>query len=165
MAVPTPTVNRGPTTAFDIVYVSTKLQFKFSNEYLVIFNIQTRSATGQQPVYSSLISSMTTLMLSNHDWNIIDGVGLELALQESRKSYLEGGIPIGSVLLLPDRETSTGFVLLGAGHNERIQKQSPTLHGEISALENAGRQKPETYRNSVLVSSPGRLQPAMYHFV
>ena len=97
---------------------------------------------------------MTTLISSHHDWNIIDRSGLELALQEARKSYQEGGIPIGSVLILPDRETSTGFVVLGAGHNERIQKHSPTFHGEISALENAGRQKPETYRNSVLVSSP-----------
>jgi cytosine deaminase len=105
---------------------------------------------------------MTTLIPSNHDWNIIDRDGLKLALQEAWKSYQEGGIPIGSVLILPDKEASTGFMVLGAGHNERIQKQSPTLHGEISALENAGRQKPETYRNSVLVSSPRRLQRAMY---
>ena len=101
---------------------------------------------------------MTTLISSNHDWNIIDRSSLKLALQEAQKSYQEGGIPIGSVLLLPDRENSTGFMVLGAGHNKRIQKHSPTLHGEISALENAGRQKPETYRNSVLVSSPSAVR-------
>jgi len=97
-------------------------------------------------------SFMATLISSHHDWNIIDRSGLELALhwQEARKSYQEGSIPIGPVILLPDRETSTGFVVLGAGHNERIQNHSPTLHGEISAIENADRQKPETYRTSVL---------------
>ncbi|KIM37642.1 hypothetical protein M413DRAFT_258869 [Hebeloma cylindrosporum] len=92
-------------------------------------------------------------MSSNTDWNIVDRTGLELALQQARRSYQEGGIPIGSVLLLPDRESSTGFVVLGAGHNERMQKKSPTLHGEISALENAGRQKAETYRSSVLYTT------------
>jgi len=118
-------------------------------------NLHTHSQLVRQPtflLFSAL--SMTILIASNHDWDIIDRSGLELALQEARKSYQEGGIPIGSVLLLPDRENPTAFTVLGAGHNERIQKQSPTLHGEISALENAGRQKPETYRNSVLVSSP-----------
>ena len=91
--------------------------------------------------------------MSNFNWNAIDRDGLALAIQEARKSYQEGGIPVGSTILLPGKETSTRFTVLGSGHNNRIQKKSPTLHGEISALEDAGRQKPETYRNSVLVSS------------
>ena len=50
--------------------------------------------------------------------------------------------------ILSEREPS----VVGAGHNERIQKQSPILHGETSALENAGRLKPNVYRNSTMVS-------------
>ena len=115
-------------------YRCPKLQFEFPNTFKLLFSD----------------SFMATLISSHHDWNIIDRSGLELALQGVRKSYHEGGIPIGFVILPPDREISTGFVVLGAGHNERIQKDSPTLHGEISAIENADRQKPETYRNSVL---------------
>ena len=92
--------------------------------------------------------------MSNYNWNVIDQDGLALVIQEAWKGYQEGGIPVGSVLLLPDDlDTSRGFTVLGSGHNNRIQKGSPTLHGEISALEGAGRQKPGTYRNSVLVRS------------
>jgi len=99
-------------------YKCPKLQFEFPNIELLFCD-----------------SFMATFISSHHDWNIIDQSGLEPALQEARKSYHEGGIPIGFVILPPDRETSTGFVVLGAGHNERIQKHSPTLHGEISAIE------------------------------
>ena len=83
---------------------------------------------------------------------IIDTQGMLLAISEAQMGYKQGGIPIGSVLLLPNESDAEGtFTLLGSGHNERIQKLSPTLHGEISALENAGRLSPEVYRKSTIV--------------
>ncbi|GMG20992.1 unnamed protein product [Ambrosiozyma monospora] len=62
-----------------------------------------------------------------------DKLGIQIALEEAKKGYSEGGIPIGSCLIHKDGR------VLGRGHNMRIQKSSPTLHAEISALENAGR--------------------------
>ncbi|KAJ6590840.1 cytidine deaminase-like protein [Mycena sp. CBHHK59/15] len=73
--------------------------------------------------------------------------GIKAALEEARKGYGEGGIPIGSVLLGSNAE------ILGRGHNQRIQKSSPTLHAEIAALEDAGRQKAEIYRNATLYTT------------
>ncbi|KAI0074815.1 cytidine deaminase-like protein, partial [Panus rudis PR-1116 ss-1] len=61
-----------------------------------------------------------------------------------------GGVPIGSALVYHGGANSE---VLGSGHNERIQKLSPTLHAEISALENAGRLKAEVYRNSTIVTT------------
>ena len=81
----------------------------------------------------------------------IDKIGFEAALAEAKKSYSEGGIPIGSALVWHGGADEVPR-LLGVGHNERIQKSSATLHGEISALENAGRLKPEVYRNSTMAS-------------
>jgi cytosine deaminase len=72
--------------------------------------------------------------------------GLREALKQARKSYSEGGIPIGSALL----ESST-HKILGSGHNERIQKASPILHGETSALDNAGRLHADVYRHATIV--------------
>jgi creatinine deaminase len=68
------------------------------------------------------------------------------ALEEAKKGLKAGGIPIGSVLVYKDR-------IIGRGHNQRIQKGSPVLHGEMDALENAGRQKASVYRNSVLYTT------------
>ncbi|KAF5356398.1 hypothetical protein D9758_009529 [Tetrapyrgos nigripes] len=76
-----------------------------------------------------------------------DQVGMRKALEEAYKSYNEGGIPIGAVLL------QSNGTILGTGHNERIQKSSATLHGEISALENAGRLKPEVYRDCTMYTT------------
>jgi len=70
----------------------------------------------------------------------------EAALEEARAGLAEGGIPIGSVLVHQGR-------ILGRGHNRRIQKGSPILHGEMDALENAGRLSPETYQESVLYTT------------
>jgi len=57
---------------------------------------------------------------------------LQAAIEEARKGLAEGGIPIGSVLVI-------GGQIVGRGHNQRIQKGSPTLHAEMDCLENAGR--------------------------
>jgi cytosine deaminase len=71
---------------------------------------------------------------------------LQLAIDEARIGLREGGIPIGSVLVHAGR-------LLGRGHNRRIQRGSATLHGEMDALENAGRLPASVYRESVLYTT------------
>jgi cytosine/creatinine deaminase len=71
---------------------------------------------------------------------------LKAALAEARQGLAEGGIPIGSVLV--HRGT-----IIGRGHNRRAQKGSPILHGEMDALENAGRQPASVYRESVLYTT------------
>lgn len=71
---------------------------------------------------------------------------LQAALEEARQGLLEGGIPIGSVLVLDER-------IAGRGHNRRIQDGSPLLHAEMDCLNNAGRLKPAEYRRSILYST------------
>jgi cytosine deaminase len=58
----------------------------------------------------------------------------------------EGGIPIGSILVHGDK-------IIGRGHNRRVQRGSAILHGEMDALENAGRQPASVYRESVLYTT------------
>lgn len=71
---------------------------------------------------------------------------LQAAIEEARLGLVEGGIPIGSVLVHDGR-------IIGRGHNRRIQNGSPTLHAEIDALEQAGRQPAHVYRRSVLYTT------------
>ena len=71
---------------------------------------------------------------------------LQAAIAEARQGMVEGGIPIGSVLV-------HGGKIIGRGHNRRVQKGSSILHGEIDALENAGRQTAAIYRESVLYTT------------
>jgi cytosine deaminase len=68
------------------------------------------------------------------------------AIDQASKGWSEGGIPIGSVLV-------HNVEIIGRGHNQRIQTSSPTLHGEMDALENAGRLPAATYRESVLYTT------------
>jgi cytosine deaminase len=68
------------------------------------------------------------------------------ALEEARQGLAEGGIPIGSVLVLDGK-------IVGRGHNRRVQKGSPTLHAEMDCLENAGRLKARDYQRTVLYST------------
>jgi creatinine deaminase len=68
------------------------------------------------------------------------------AIEEARQGLAEGGIPIGSVLVHDGR-------IVGRGHNRRIQRGSPTLHGEMDALENAGRLPARVYRESVIYTT------------
>ena len=88
----------------------------------------------------------------------VDKVGMQTALAEARQGYEAGGIPIGSAVVLWQRSTNNDsdegqkFKVLGSGHNQRVQQSSPTLHGEMCALENAGRLKADIYRNSTMVS-------------
>ena len=83
-------------------------------------------------------------------YDLADKLGMAAAIQEAQEGIKEGGIPIGSALVYHGDDT-TEPKLLGSGHNRRIQKSSPTLHGEMDALETAGRQKAEVYRNSTMV--------------
>lgn len=71
---------------------------------------------------------------------------LAAAIDEARAGLAEGGIPIGSVLVI-DSE------IVGRGRNRRIQRGSPTLHAEMDCLENAGRLRAADYRRSVLYST------------
>lgn len=68
------------------------------------------------------------------------------AIDEARAGAGEGGIPIGSVLVHNGR-------IIGRGHNRRIQRGSPTLHGEMDALENAGRLPARVYRECVIYTT------------
>lgn len=71
---------------------------------------------------------------------------LQAAIEEAQQGLAEGGIPIGSVLVHEGK-------ILGRGHNRRIQRGSATLHGEMDALENAGRLPAKVYRESVLYTT------------
>lgn len=87
--------------------------------------------------------------------NDLDKLGLATALAKARKSYQEGGVPIGAALVFNGGGgTSRDAAVLGCAHNQRFQKSSPTLHAEIAALEDAGRQKADIYKKSTMVSDP-----------
>jgi cytosine deaminase len=71
---------------------------------------------------------------------------MQAALDEAEAGAREGGIPIGSVLVHAGR-------IIGRGHNRRVQRGSAILHGEMDAIENAGRQPAAAYRESVLYTT------------
>ena len=71
---------------------------------------------------------------------------MQAAIEEAEKGLKEGGIPIGSVLV------HRGNVI-GGGHNRRIQQNSAVLHGEMDALENAGRQPASIYKECVIYTT------------
>ena len=71
---------------------------------------------------------------------------LDAAINEARKGQEEGGIPIGSILVIDEQ-------IVGRGHNQRVQKGSPVLHAEMDCLENAGRLTAADYRRATLYST------------
>src|SRR5213593_4100658 len=71
---------------------------------------------------------------------------LEAAIEEARLGLAEGGIPIGSVLVIDGR-------IAGRGHNRRVQKGSAVLHAEMDCLENAGRLTASDYARATLYST------------
>ena len=71
---------------------------------------------------------------------------LQAAIDEARQGLAEGGIPIGSVLVHNGK-------IIGRGHNRRVQQGSAILHGEMDALENAGRLPASVYQESVLYTT------------
>lgn len=71
---------------------------------------------------------------------------LEAAIEEAKKGLAEGGIPIGSVLVLDGK-------IIGRGHNRRVQNGSAILHAEMDCLENAGRLTARDYQRCTLYST------------
>ena len=71
---------------------------------------------------------------------------LRAAIEEAEAGLAEGGIPIGSVLVYEGR-------IVGRGHNRRVQHGSTVLHGEMDALENAGRQPARVYRECTIYTT------------
>ena len=71
---------------------------------------------------------------------------LQAAIDEAQQGLAEGGIPIGSVLVHNGK-------IIGRGHNRRVQQGSAILHGEMDALENAGRLPASVYKESVLYTT------------
>jgi creatinine deaminase len=71
---------------------------------------------------------------------------MKAAIEEAEHGLREGGIPIGSVIVHRGK-------ILGKGHNRRVQKGSVTLHGEMDALENAGRQTAAVYRECTIYTT------------
>ena len=71
---------------------------------------------------------------------------LQAAVAEAELGLREGGIPIGSVVVHGGR-------IIGRGHNRRVQRGSVVLHGEMDALENAGRQPAAVYREATLYTT------------
>lgn len=73
-------------------------------------------------------------------------VGLEAAVEEARSGLEEGGIPIGSALVVDG-------AIRGRGRNRRVQKGSAVLHAEMDAIENAGRLAPSVYRRATMYTT------------
>jgi creatinine deaminase len=71
---------------------------------------------------------------------------LQAAIEEARHGLAEGGIPIGSVLVIDGK-------IVGRGHNRRVQQGSAILHAEMDCLENAGRLSASDYRRATLYST------------
>jgi cytosine deaminase len=71
---------------------------------------------------------------------------MQAAIDEAKTGLSQGGIPIGSVLVYDGK-------IIGRGHNKRVQTGSPTLHGEMDALENAGRQPAHVYQQSIIYTT------------
>ena len=71
---------------------------------------------------------------------------MQAAIDEAKAGLNQGGIPIGSVLVHDGK-------IIGRGHNKRVQTGSSTLHGEMDALENAGRQPAKVYRECVIYTT------------
>src|SRR5262249_7596174 len=71
---------------------------------------------------------------------------MKAAVEEARRGFEEGGVPIGSVVVHRGK-------IIGRGHNRRVQKGSAVLHAEMDALENAGRQPARVYRECTIYTT------------
>ncbi len=71
---------------------------------------------------------------------------MKAAIEEAKKGLAEGGIPIGSVLVIDGK-------IVGRGHNQRVQQGSAILHAEMAALEDAGRLTAKEYQRAVIYST------------
>ena len=82
---------------------------------------------------------------------------LQAAIEEAKKGLAEGGIPIGSVLVLDGK-------IIGRGHNQRVQRGSVIHHAEMNCLENAGRLKASVYQRCVFIRRCRRVRCAAARF-
>jgi cytosine/creatinine deaminase len=80
------------------------------------------------------------------DQHALDLKFMAAALDEARQGFAEGGIPIGSVIVVDGQ-------IIGRGHNRRVQQGNPILHGEMDAFQNAGRQPAAVYARATLYST------------
>ena len=80
------------------------------------------------------------------DQATLDRQFMAVALEEARQGLAEGGIPIGSVLVVAGQ-------VIGRGHNRRVQQGNPILHAEMDAIQNAGRQPASVYARATLYST------------
>lgn len=87
-----------------------------------------------------------TFVIMNPNQNTAMQSFMQAAIDEAKLGLAEGGIPIGSVLVHAGR-------IIGRGHNRRVQQGSTVLHGEMDALENAGRLSAAVYRESLLFTT------------
>jgi cytosine/creatinine deaminase len=76
----------------------------------------------------------------------IDLKFMQAAITEARQGMAEGGVPIGSVIVVDG-------IIIARGHNQRVQKGSPILHGEMDAFQNAGRQPASVYRRATIYTT------------
>jgi creatinine deaminase len=88
--------------------------------------------------------SLRTLLPARGAWRMDQF--MQIAIEEAATGLREGGIPIGSVLVINGN-------IVGRGHNRRVQRGSAILHAEMDCLENAGRLKAADYRSAVLYST------------
>lgn len=75
-----------------------------------------------------------------------DAEYMNAAIAEAEAGLAEGGIPIGSILVVDGR-------IVGRGHNRRVQRGSPILHAEMDCIEDAGRLRADEYRHSTIYST------------
>lgn len=78
--------------------------------------------------------------------NVTDHEFMKIALEEARLGLAENGIPIGSCLVIDGK-------VVGRGHNRRLQGGNPILHGEMDALQNAGRLSARDYRRATIYTT------------
>ena len=75
-----------------------------------------------------------------------DEIYLQAAIAQAKKSLREGGIPIGAALVVDN-------IVVGLGHNRRVQSADPILHGETDCIRNAGRLTPGQYRRATIYTT------------
>ena len=92
----------------------------------------------------SIFAIIIALFILNYGFNMDEF--LAAAISEAKKGLAQGGIPIGSVLVINNK-------IVGQGHNQRIQKTSSILHAEMDCLENAGRLKASNYQQATLYTT------------
>jgi cytosine/creatinine deaminase len=90
-------------------------------------------------------AALLAILVLTGGWQVMDFF-MQAAIEEARRGLAEGGIPIGAVIVHQGR-------IIGRGHNRRVQQGSAILHGEMDALEKAGRQPASVYRESVLYTT------------